>query len=236
MRILAIDASAVAASAAVTEDGKLLGEFFLNVGLTHSATLMPMIDALLRYASVPIQNIDLFAVTNGPGSFTGVRIGVSTVKGLAMGADKPCVGVSSLEAAAYNVVGSAGVVCCAMDARCGQVYTALFRSASGRMERLMPDSAMTIEALGDVLCAYDAPVLFVGDGAKLCFSHLASRLPNARTAPANLLYPRASSAAAAAELSGAAAHPCSAGALSVSYLRLSQAERERKQKMEGQKS
>ena len=233
MRILAIDASALAASAAILEDGKLLGEFFLDVGLTHSATLMPMIDALLRFADVPIGSIDRFAVTNGPGSFTGVRIGVATVKGLAMAQDKPCIAVSSLEAAAYNLPFFPGVVCCAMDARRNQVYTALFRGDGDRMERLLPDSAMSIEELGMRLQSYGCRVAFVGDGAKLCADKLSEMLPKIYLAPGNLRYPRAGGAARAAMFADHT--PCTAAELSVSYLRLSQAERERNQKMEAQK-
>ena len=172
MRVLAIDVSALAASAALMQDGKLLGEFFLNVGLTHSTTLMPMIEQLLRYAGVGANDVDLFAVTNGPGSFTGVRIGVATVKGMAMAADKPCVGVSSLEAMAYNLPFCPSIVCCAMDARRDQVYTALFRAGGGRMERLLPDSAMAVGELGALLQTYDCPVTFLGDGAQLCFDRL----------------------------------------------------------------
>ena len=232
MRVLTLDSSALAASAALTQDGKLLGEFFLNVGLTHSTTLMPMIDALLRYANTSAKEIDLFAVTNGPGSFTGVRIGVSTVKGMAMAADKPCIGVSTLEAMAYNLPGAHGIVCCAMDARCGQVYTALFRGERDKMQRLLPDSAMAIEELGALLSAYDCPVTFLGDGAKLCFDKLFASLPKAALAPDNLRFPRASGAAQAV-LQGDL-QPCTAAELSVSYLRLSQAERERKQKLEAE--
>ena len=230
MRVLAIDVSALAASAALTQDGKLLGEFFLNVGLTHSVTLLPMVTQLLRHAGVRADDVDLFAVTNGPGSFTGVRIGVATVKGLAMAADKPCVGISSLEAIAYNLPFCQGLVCCAMDARRDQVYTALFRSENGRMERLLPDSAMAVTALGERLKAYDGPVTFLGDGAKLCFD----KLSDARLTPDNLRFPRASGAAQAAALGGYT--PCSAAELSVSYLRLSQAERERLEKMEARKN
>lgn len=233
MRVLAIDVSALAASAALAQDGKLLGEFFLNVGLTHSVTLMPMIGQLLQYAGVRADEIDVFAVTNGPGSFTGVRIGVATVKGMAMAADKPCAGVSSLEAMAYNLPFCPGVVCCAMDARRGQVYTALFRNSSGAAERLLPDSAMAVGELGALLQTYDCPVTFLGDGAKLCFDQLSGVLPDARLAPDNLRFPRASGAAQA--VWRGAYTPCSAAELSVSYLRLSQAERERIEKMEAQK-
>ena len=215
------------------QDGKLLGEFFLNVGLTHSATLMPMVEQLLQYAGVDAKDVDLFAVTNGPGSFTGVRIGVATVKGMAMAADKPCVGVSSLEAMAYNLPFCPGIICCAMDARRDQVYTALFRSVDGRMERLLPDSAMAVAELGALLQTYDCPVTFLGDGAQLCFDRLSGVLPDVSIAPSNLRFPRAGGAAQAAMLGGYT--PCSAAELSVSYLRLSQAERERIEKMEAQK-
>ena len=232
MRILAIESSALSAGAALAEDGKLLGEFFLNVGLTHSTTLMPMIDALLRYADVHIEDVDLFAVSNGPGSFTGVRIGVSTVKGMAMAADKPCIGVSTLESTAYNLAGYSGIVCCAMDARCGQVYTALFRFAGAKAERLLPDSAMAITDLETILRAYQEPICFVGDGAALCYDAMRLSLPQAELAGAHLRYPRASGVAEAVRQGDLAQAACSAAQLSVSYLRLSQAERERKQREE----
>ena len=150
-----------------------------------------------------------------------------------MAQDKPCVGVSSLEAMAYNLPGAQGVICCAMDARCGQVYTALFRFENGALHRLLPDSAMAIEALGAVLAQYTCPVTFVGDGAKLCFDALSSVVGQAALAPENLRFPRASGAAEAARQGSA--QPCTAAELSVSYLRLSQAERERKEKLEAEK-
>ena len=161
MKILAIDSAAVAASAALLEDGKLLGETFLNVGLTHSCTLLPMIETLLRNADVRVQDVDLFVVTNGPGSFTGVRIGVATVKGLAMPQDKPCVGVSTLHALAYNLQFAQGYLCCAMDARCGQVYTALFEADRGRIRRVTEDDAIPITELGERLKQLDKRIFFI---------------------------------------------------------------------------
>lgn len=236
MKILAVESSAVAAGAALCEDGKLLGEFFLNVGLTHSCTLMPMIESLLRYADVPVRDVDLFAVSNGPGSFTGVRIGVSTVKGMAHALAKPCAGVSTLLAMAYNLVGTDDLICCAMDARCNQVYTALFESKDGRIERLTEDDAIPLDSLREMLRAFDRRIVLVGDGAELCYNAFRGDLPQISLAPQALRFQRASGVAAAVWAQGAEQIAVSAEELSVSYLRLSQAERERKQKMEAQNS
>ena len=236
MKILAVESSAVAASAALVEDGKLLGEFFLNVGLTHSCTLMPMIDSLLRFADVSVQDVDLFAVTNGPGSFTGVRIGVSTVKGLAQPLEKPCVGLSTLWAMAHNVRGTDALICCAMDARCRQVYTALFEERDGRIVRLTADDAVSLDDLSARLAAYDREIVLVGDGAKLCYDAFKDTLPRLRLAPQAVRFQRASSAALAAWENRDDLQTVSAAELSVSYLRPSQAERERKQKLEAQGS
>ncbi len=236
MKILSVESSAVAASCALSEDGRLLGEFFLNVGLTHSCTLMPMIESLLRYADVSVRDVDLFAVANGPGSFTGVRIGVSTVKGLAQPLGKPCAGVSTLLSMAHNLPGTDGLICCAMDARCRQVYTALFESRDGRIVRLTDDDALSLDALGETLRGCDRKVTFVGDGAELCYGAFRGVLPQAELAPASVRFQRASSVAAAVFDAGVEAFAVPAQDLSVSYLRLSQAERERKQKMEAQNS
>ena len=236
MKILAVESSAVAAGAALVEDGKLLGECFLNVGLTHSCTLMPMIESVLRFADVPVRDVDLFAVSNGPGSFTGVRIGVSTVKGMAQPLGKKCAGVSTLLAMAYNLVGTDALICCAMDARCRQVYTALFESRDGRIVRLTDDAAVSLDALGEILRAYGRRVVVVGDGAELCYAAFSGVLPDVELAPAALRYQRASGVAAAVWAEGAETIAVPAEELSVSYLRLSQAERERNQKLEAQKS
>ena len=236
MKILAVESSALAAGAALWEDGRLLGEFFLNVGLTHSATLMPMIESLLRYADVSVRDVDLFAVANGPGSFTGVRIGVATVKGLAQPLCKPCAGISTLYAMAHNMLGTDALICCVMDARCRQVYTALFESRDGRIVRLSDDGAMSLDDLLSRLRAYERRIVFVGDGAQLCYTAFRGELPNVELAPAAQRFQRASSVAQAAFASGAETIGVPADELSVSYLRLSQAERERKQKLEAQTS
>ena len=148
MKILAMDSTATAASVALMEDGCLLGEFYMNVKLTHSQTLLPMAEQLLACTQVALQDIGLFAVSAGPGSFTGVRIGVSAVKGLALAQSKPCVGVSTLEAMAYNAGQLDGIACCLMDARCGQVYGALFEVGGGRVTRLTEDAALPAEEDG----------------------------------------------------------------------------------------
>lgn len=236
MNILAIDSTAVAASAALLEDGKLLGETFLNVGLTHSCTLLPMIEALLHHAGVAVQDVDLFVVTNGPGSFTGVRIGVATIKGMAFPTDKPCVGVSTLHALAYNLQHADGYLCCAMDARCGQVYTAIFEAKNGAIRRVSPDQAISIEELGDQLKSLEGRIFFIGDGAEICYEALKETLPDAALAPIHLRYQRASSAGVTVWAEHWIDNAVGADALEVSYLRLSQAERERNQKLEAQKN
>ena len=133
MKILALESSAVSASVALTEDEKLVAQSFQNCGLTHSRTLLPMVENLLANCGVSLSDVDAIAVAHGPGSFTGVRIGVATVKGLALGADKPCLGVSTLEAMAWGARALGGDLCCVMDARAGQVYNALFTVEDGKV-------------------------------------------------------------------------------------------------------
>lgn len=231
MKILAVDSSAGAASAAVTENEKILSECFLNIGLTHSQTLMPMIEAALKNAGLTIHDIDMLAVTNGPGSFTGVRIGVAAIKGLAVGAELPCCGISTLEAMAQSFAGFTDcIICGAMDARRSQVYTALFRCENGEIKRLTEDEAISIEQLGERLAVFEEPIFLVGDGAALCFKMLGKNADNIYLAPENIRYQRASGAAFAAVRGEY--KPVSAGELEVKYLRLPQAERELKLKKE----
>ncbi len=168
MIILAFESSAVAASVALLRDGHLLAETSSNYGNTHSETLLPMAEALLTQGKMRVSDIDLFAVSVGPGSFTGVRIGVSTVKGLAFGSGKPCVGVSTLEALAENLsLVPNALVCPVMNARRNQVYTSLFRNTVKGPERIWQDSAISVEDLETKLNDYREPVFFVGDGYTL---------------------------------------------------------------------
>ena len=135
MKILSVDTSATAASVALSEEGKLIGETFINTSLTHSQTLIPMVEQLLNNTKTEISDIDAIAVNAGPGSFTGVRIGVAAVKGLAFANNIPCVSVSTLESMAYNFLSTDCIVCAVMDARCSQVYNALFEIKNGVVTR-----------------------------------------------------------------------------------------------------
>lgn len=230
MKILAIDSSAKAASVALVEDGRLLGEFFINVGLTHSQTLMPMVEDLLKNTGVKLSEVEAFAVSAGPGSFTGLRIGIASVKGMALLSDTPCVGVSTLEAMAYNFIGEDALVCAVMDARCNQLYNAIFEVNNGKITRLTPDRTISIDELYAEVAALDREVVFVGDGALLCYNRNTNGL-NVRLAPEAKRFQRASSVAFAALASLASGQkPISAEALVPTYLRIPQAERELKRK------
>lgn len=224
MIILGIDSSATAASAAVVKDNKLVSEVFSDTGLTHSQTLMPMIDNCMKSAGINIDDIDLIAVTNGPGSFTGVRIGIASVKGLAFTNNIPCAEVSTLESLAYNVPFFNGIICSVMDARCNQVYSAFFEVENdSKIIRLSKDTAISIDDLGDKLKKMNRPVLFVGDGADICYEKLKSVLLSVvRKAPPTLKKQRASSTAYCA----ASSQQKSSKQLAVNYIRLPQAQRE----------
>lgn len=229
MRILAFDSTAVAASVCLLENGNVVGEFFINTKLTHSRTLMPMAQALLSAVDIPLESIDCFAVAHGPGSFTGVRIGVSTVKGLAAPKNTPCFPVSSLHSMAYNLQDAEGIVCAVMDARCHQVYNALFRVHAGEITRLCEDRALTIDDLAVECKEFSEAVILVGDGAALCAKDPAFAGMNVILAPEAKRQQRASSVALAAW------HAIQNGEETISpaeiaplYLRLPQAERELK--------
>lgn len=230
MKILAVDSSAKTAGVAVVdENAQIISESFVNAGLTHSETLLPMVDSVLERAKLSIRDIDAFAVTNGPGSFTGIRIGIAAVKGLAAPHNTPCCGVSTLKAMAYNLMGDDCIACCAMDARCAQVYFAAFRCFADKVERLTEDMAIPASKLIDYLAAYSAEkVICVGDGANIAYESLHDELPNVFLASANLRYQRAWGAACAAVSEDIDFKPASE--LLPVYLRLSQAERELKKK------
>ncbi len=225
MKLLAVDSSSLAASAALWQEDKLLGEFFINAGLTHSQTLMPMVQQLLHTTGTALGDIDCFAVSVGPGSFTGLRIGIAAVKGMAFGLDKPCVPVSTLEGLAYNLQGFEGVVCPVMDARCQQAYTALFEAGPQGIRRLTGDSALPLEQLAALLQEQKKPLRLVGDGALMCYNSL-DKNEGIATAPAALLHQRAASVGAAALRLARQGAFCPAEALEPAYLRLPQAQRE----------
>lgn len=230
MKILALEASAAAASCALLEDDRLLGENFLNLPQTHSQTLMPMAQRLLETAGVSAREMDLIAVSAGPGSFTGLRIAMAAAKGMAFPGDTPCAGVSTLEALAYNLPALEGAVLPAMDARCGQVYAAMFDLAEGRPRRLIADSALAVRDLEPWLQNLTKPVFLVGDGAQLCYNILLKDYPFLKLAPAHLRFQRAASVGLLALREARAGRTVSARELVPSYLRLPQAERELLQK------
>lgn len=228
--ILAADSTATVASVALRRGGETLGEYFVNAGSTHSVTLLPMIEHLLKSCGITADDIDIFAVSQGPGSFTGVRIGAAVIKGLAFKDEKPCVGVSTLEALAYNLEGLEGIICPCMNARRGQVYTAVFRGDGKGVERLTEDMAISIDELSQTLSAYSEKIYFCGDGYPLV-----EKLTSAVT-PENLRRQNAASVAAAAEIIYSRAedktfHP---DALVPTYLRRPQAERERLERLKAE--
>ena len=228
MLILAFESTAKAASTALVRDGKLVSQYSQCSGLTHSRTLLPMGEDMLKNAELTLGDVDLIAVAHGPGSFTGVRIGVSMVKGLAWAADKPCVGVSTLEAMAWHGLAAGGLICPVMDARRSQVYNALFRMEDGRPVRLTEDRPIALTELAEELRAYKERVFLVGDGAELSFRTLSALGLPCDLAPENLRMQSAWGVAMAAMDK----EPGSADSLLPVYLRLSQAERERQERLD----
>ena len=225
MKILALETSAKAVSAAVTENGKVLCSGYQDTGLTHSRTLMPIVEHILKNADLTIADLDAIAVAAGPGSFTGIRIGVSAAKGLAFAVDKPAIGVSTLAAMARNVAVTDGLVICAMDARRNQTYNALFEAKDGQLTRLTEDRAIALADLAEELKDDPRPKTIVGDGARLCFDFLQNAGIPCRLAPAQLVMQNAISVALEAEEMAAAGALTSAQDLQPVYLRPAQAER-----------
>lgn len=232
MKILALECSAGPSSCALTENGKVLASQYIHVPLTHSQTLLPMAERVLHDTETAVRDIGLLAVSAGPGSFTGVRIGTATIKGLAFDTDIPCAAVSTLAAMAQNVAGLpfSGVICCAMDARCMQVYTACFDCANGSITRMTEDEAISMDDLKARLAVIDRPVLLIGDGAELCYRCLKDDLPNVSLAPHAIRFQNAMGVAAEAARMAEAGETISAEQLLPIYLRLPQAERELRKK------
>ena len=231
MLILAFETSAKAASVALLEDGKLLGESYQNTGLTHSQTLMVMAENLLSQCGKTAEDVTAAAVAAGPGSFTGVRIGVAAAKGFAWGREIPCYGVSTLEAMALSLGVYQGYVCPCMDARRSQVYNALFYVNQGVPERVSEDRAISLAELGTELKSLKEPIFLVGDGSNLCYNTLLESVPNLVLPPEHRMHQRASGVALAARKQVEVGDPGDANALTPNYLRLSQAERERAERM-----
>ena len=232
MLLLAFETSAKAGSVALMDNGVLLAENYQNTGLTHSQTLLSMAEAMLTHNGKTPQDVQAIAVAAGPGSFTGVRIGVAAAKGFAWGAELPCYGVSTLESMARNLGLWEGVICCAMDARRAQVYNALFRMEGGKLRRLTEDRAISLEELKKELKIFEESVFLVGDGSNLCYNTLQEELGTLILPPEHRMHQRAAGVALAAQALIDAGIPGDAAALEPNYLRLSQAERERLEKAE----
>ena len=231
MKLLALETSAKAASCAVLEDGVPVASAWQCTGLTHSRTLLPMVEDMLRSSELRIEDMDAIAVAAGPGSFTGLRIGVAAVKGLAWAAEKPCIPVSTLEGMAWPLAHLTGPVVCAMDARRQQIYNAVFLAGEGTLTRLREDRAISLADAWEDLRDFDGTLTIVGDGAALCCNYMRQQGLDCRMAPPHL---RMQSAVG---VGMAAARLWPEGAVAVQslepvYLRLSQAERERLAKSE----
>lgn len=220
MKLLALDSSALTATVALAEDGILRCEITLNTALTHSQTLMPMVDEALSLTGWNIGEIDRFVCAHGPGSFTGLRIGIGTVKGLAMGVDKPCVGVSTLKALAYNMWGTEKTIVPIMDARRGEVYAGVYRQEGDSLIQVAPDRALP---LTDLCAELSGDCIFLGDGVPVHKETIENLLGDrAQFAPLSHNLPRAAALLAAAENTPSVSYH----ELSPVYLRKSQAERE----------
>lgn len=226
--ILAVDTSAKPVSCALVRNGQVISSFYSNTGLTHSQTLMPMIENVLRIADVTVNQLEAIAVNAGPGSFTGVRIGVSAVKGLAFTDNTPCISVSTLECMAENIAVTAdSVVCCVMDARCQQVYSALFEvDRDGNKVRLWDDEAQSVADLGNKLKNFGKSVILVGDGSEMCYNALKHEIPGLVLAPPSSRFQNAAATAVIAARRLALGETVAAEDLLPVYLRLPQAERE----------
>ena len=228
MKILALESSATACSVALCEDEALIAQSFQNNGLTHSRTLMPMAVSLLDNCGTALDAVELIAVAAGPGSFTGLRIGVAAAKGLAWPGNKPCAACSTLESMAWPLAFFRdAVIVCAMDARRKQVYNALFQADGERLIRLAPDRAISLEELGEELKKIKKRKIVVGDGAKLCYNALREQDSQMELAPEPLRMQSAQGVARAALEQIRAGRLVKGRELVPVYHRLSQAERER---------
>ncbi len=232
MKILSFESSAVSAAVCLTDGSRVVASAFQNCGLTHSRTLLPMAQQVLENVGLRPCDLDGFAVAAGPGSFTGIRIGVATIKGLAFGTDKPCVGVSTLKAMAHNLSGMTGVVSCVMDARAGQVYHARFQlNGTQPPVRLTPDRAVLISSLAEEIG--QNPEILIGDGAEMCYTRIIEICPRVVLAPSHLVYPSAYGVAMVALPRFLSGETMTADQLDAVYLRKPQAVQMREKRFNG---
>ena len=230
MNILALESSATACSAALCEDGRLIAQNFQNSGLTHSRTLMPMVEDLILSCGCKPEEIDVIAVAAGPGSFTGLRIGVSTAKGLAWAWGKPCAACSTLESMAFQLAHMDAAIVAVMDARRSQVYNALFHGGECGLQRICGDRAVSLDVVEEEIKNLPGPKILVGDGAQLCYNSWQKCVPDLHLAPEHLRWQSAWGVARAAQALAEQNKLVSGEQLVPVYHRLSQAERERLEK------
>ena len=235
MKILALDSSGIVASVAIVEDNTLLAEYTVNYKKTHSQTLLPMLDEVAKMTELDLSTIDAIAVAAGPGSFTGLRIGSATAKGLALALKKPLVAVPTVEALAYNLYDTNGLICPIMDARRNQVYTGIYRFENHKLVTLEDQMAVSITDLLDKLNERGEPVTFLGDGVPVFEKTIGENLKVPHTfAPAHVKKQRAAAVAALGEIYYREGKLQSAGEHTPEYLRVSQAERERAEKQKAE--
>ena len=230
MKILVLESSGLVASVAVVTEEKLIGEYTTNFKKTHSQTLLPMMDTLLKMIGIPVQEMDAIAVSGGPGSFTGLRIGSATAKGLGLALSIPIISVPTVDAIAYNLCGTDAVVCPLMDARRNQTYTGRYSFDGNEMEVLKEQCAGGIDEISSIVNQFEQPVTFLGDGVPVFQEYIAENCSVPYTfAPAHVNKQRAGAVAALGMKYFAEGRSETAAEHKPEYLRLSQAERERKE-------
>lgn len=231
MKILALDSSGLVASVAVVEDENLLGEYTVNYKKTHSQTLLPMLDEVVKMIELDLNTVDVIAVSAGPGSFTGLRIGSATAKGLGLALDKKIVSVPTVDALAFNLWGSPHAVCPLMDARRQQAYTGLYEFVAGQMKPLLPQCAVGIEEIVAKINEIGRSTVFLGDGVPVFAEYLRDHVSVPYCfAPAHCNKQRAASVAVLGGILYTEGKAVEAASHKPDYLRLSQAERERQEK------
>lgn len=233
MNILAFDTTAKVSSVSVVNEEKVLAEFSANLNFTHSQTIMPMCEQLLSCCQLSLKDIDAFAVSTGSGSFTGLRIGLSAVKGMAFALNKPCISISTLDALAKNCANFHGIICAVMDARCNQVYNAVYEGSGMEIQKLTDDRALLLDELLEELKQCKQSIILVGDGSDLCYNKFKEFLPQLVLSEQNNRYQRASSVGLLAIEKAKKEQFLSASEIIPQYLRLPQAERERLKKKKG---
>lgn len=235
MKLLVLDSSGLVASVALLEDERLIAEYTTGNKLTHSQTLLPMLDEIIRRTTFDMEDVDAIAVAMGPGSFTGLRIGAATAKGLGLALDKPVIPVPTVDGLAYQLFGVSSLICPMMDARRKQVYTGFYRFHGDQMEVVKEQCAQSVQDTLEQLKAYGEPVIFLGDGVPVYRKEIEEAMgADAVFAPAHANRQRAGAVGALAEVYYRKGIWQSADAFAPEYLRKSQAEREREERIHGQ--